>query len=101
MTTLDDIRKASSVPVITSVDDTTPEGYFAATCKILGIVTDYLCRGAEDDGNAPIVGRIEIDPDSTHSRPYRGRSLKGGHAMFGVHDAASAFAAMVAVDKGD
>ncbi len=95
MSTLNDIRKASDTPVITSVDDTTPDGYFVATCKVVGLTTEYLLRGAKDDGNAEVVGRIEIHPADMRRYAYQGAGIKGGQPLFGAQDAESAFAAMV------
>jgi hypothetical protein len=101
MSTLDDIRKAADTPVITSVDDTTPDGYFAATCKVVGLTTEYLLRGAKDDGAAEIVGRIEIHPADMRCYAYHGGGIKGGQPLFGVRGSEAAFAAMARVAEGD
>lgn len=82
-------------------DGNTPEGHFAATSKILGVVTTYLLRGTVvGDPDAPIVGRVEIQEQNIgteHYRAvaYRGDRLKGGELVSNFRDYEEAFGSFV------
>ncbi|WP_159600533.1 hypothetical protein [Agromyces humi] len=75
--TLADIRKSSERPVRTFVDDTTPDGHFGASAKIVGLATVYILKGELDDPAAQIVERTEYHMVGAPRR-YIGRGLKGG-----------------------
>lgn len=68
--------------VVTSVDMSTPPGYFVTSVKMLGITTEYLLDGTEGDKNAKIVGRIELVKARGHI--YRGSDFKGGQYLGGI-----------------
>lgn len=68
--------------VVTSVDMSTPPGYFIASTKMLGLTTEYLVQGTEGDPKAPIVGRIELR--KSRGSIYRGNELKGGEYLGSV-----------------
>jgi hypothetical protein len=98
VSTLADIRKAAEADVHCWPSDSTP-GHFIASTVILGFVTDYLCRGDQDDDAASVAGRIVWPPYGSGRRPYayRGDSLNSGDLIAGTWTyATEAFAAMVA-----
>lgn len=64
--------------VVTSVDAATPDGYFLATTKILGLARTYLLEGEIDDGDAPIRGVITMEKNGKGATAYRSTSLMGG-----------------------
>ncbi|WP_159600535.1 hypothetical protein [Agromyces humi] len=74
--TLADVIAASSLPVTTGVDYTTPDGHFGATAVIVGVLTAFTLRGEIDDPAAVIVERIEFHQGRSHR--YVGGGLKGG-----------------------
>jgi len=98
MSTLADIRKATEADVHCWPSDST-DGHFVASTVILGLITDYLCRGHRDDEDAPVVGRIMWPAYGTDGRPhaYRGSGLNGGDRISDRWEyATEAYAAMVA-----
>lgn len=79
MSAYTEIETAASGNVSCYTDAATPNGYFAVTAKVLGIVTTYLLKGnCYDIDSASIVGRVELT-DNTRGTIYKGHKLKGGH----------------------
>ncbi|MGW8431297.1 hypothetical protein ACWGJ9_09235 [Curtobacterium citreum] len=79
--TLTEVLKASEADHALYVDDTTPEGHFNVTVKVLGVVTTYTLKGEVGDLDAPIVEREEIHGERGGRQyfvRYVGNRLKGG-----------------------
>lgn len=74
MATFADIKKHSEVTPVTWIDDTTPDGQWGATAKILGDTVTYYLTGEKDSDEATIVAREE----HRIGVRYEGDGLKGG-----------------------
>lgn len=96
--TLADLRKNidDGTELWTGTDDSTPEGTFIATAKVLGIVTTYLLEGQTGDEGAAILGRIEHQGTMAAPRraAYASNGIKGG-SYVGSADDEDLFATMV------
>ena len=59
-------------------DDNTPEGTFAATTKVLGVVVAYLFAGRVEDPAAKCPGRVEYisGPGVSPPRPIGGAASR-------------------------
>lgn len=62
------------------IDDSTPDGHFGVTVKLLGVTTAYLLRGELGAEDATIVERTEYPEPGSGRTPnrYVGGGLKGG-----------------------
>lgn len=72
-----DVEKCAETPLRPWTDASTPDGVFAVTTRILGVVTNYFFTGAVGAPDAQIVGRVELLP-SRQQNHYIGTRLKGG-----------------------